>query len=66
MPAPRGFQKRRHATPSEPVTWLRIGVEDRKCRGCGSRLTLKDVAHFGTDVNGVRFVECIACFPRAA
>ena len=65
MPAAR-FPKRRHAAPSEPVTWIRIGVEDKKCRGCGNALRLQDVAHFGTDVNGTRFVECVACFPREA
>lgn len=62
VPAPGGFPKRRHATPSEPVTWLRIGVPSRECRGCGRKLTLADVRHFGTDIEGVRFVECKGCF----
>lgn len=58
--------KKRYATPSEPVTWKRIGVKERRCRGCDRKLTLIEVAHFGTDTEGTRFVECARCFEANA
>lgn len=56
----KALGRRKSATPSEAVTWKRIGVPDQKCRGCGRKLLLKEVAHFGT-TNGSRFVECADC-----
>ena len=54
------LKKRSTAKPSEAVTWKRIGVPDQRCRGCGRKLLLKEVAHFGT-TSGSRFVECADC-----
>jgi len=53
------------AAGSEKIAWSRIGVTDRRCRGCNRRLTLLEVAHFGT-IHRHRFVECVACFERRA
>jgi hypothetical protein len=60
----RLMDKKKSATPSEAVTWKLIGVPDRLCRGCGRKLLLAEVAHFGTDYTSdepVRFVECGEC-----
>ena len=51
------------AAGSEKIAWSRIGVADRRRRGCGRRLTLLEVAHFGT-IHRHRFVECVDCFDR--
>ncbi len=56
------MMKRSSSTPSEAVTWKRIGVPDRRCRGCGRKLKLAEVVHFGTTADGSRFCECGPCF----
>lgn len=58
----RALSRPSSAAGSEKISWRAIGVDDRRCRGCGRRLELDDVAHFGTDVAGARFVECGDCF----
>ena len=58
------YPKRRHATPSEPVTWKRIGMPPR-CTKCGKKMILTDVRNFGTTYAhgvGERFVVCKDCW----
>lgn len=54
------LDKPRSATPSEAVTWKRIGAP-RSCTKCGRKLKLDEVREFGTvyvDEKPVRFVHC--------
>lgn len=65
----KAMERKKSAKPSEPIAWSRIGVPDRRCRLCGRKLVLADVAHFGTDYRDTppsRFVECAECFLRPA
>jgi hypothetical protein len=55
--------KKKSATPSETVTWKRIGAP-RVCTRCGRKLKLDEVREFGTrytDGSPEGYVHCDAC-----
>lgn len=54
------LKKPKHATPSEKVTWKRIGMSPY-CTACGRKLLLDEVRAFGTrytDGRPERYVHC--------